>query len=125
MHPITYVALATGLLSAGCSSSPSVALTIVIVGDGTVTASPGGACSGPKTCPVITVSQSKNVVLSGAPANGWVAQSWELDVGGATVALAVDPDGTVTVNGSKGSEATVTVTFVTIGSQSADGGKKD
>jgi len=29
------------------------------------------------------------------------------------------------VNGSKGSEATVTVTFVTIGSQSADGGKKD
>jgi len=27
------------------------------------------------------------------------------------------------VNGSKGSEATVTVTFVTIGSQSADGGK--
>ena len=116
------LAVVAALLGAGCGSSPNFALTIVIDGNGVITAAPGGTCTGPKTCPVINVSPSTNIVLSGSPATGWVNQSWVLDVDGATVTLPVQANGTVTVNGNKGSEATVTVTFVPIGSGSNDGG---
>jgi hypothetical protein len=115
-------AFAFGLLSTGCGSSSSFGLTITIVGDGTVTAAPGGPCTGPETCPVIEVSPSVDIVLEGAPAPGWVAESWELDVDGATVTLPVDRNGTVTLSGNKGSQATVTVTFVPVGSGPTDGG---
>lgn len=122
MQRIWFTAFAVGLLSAGCGSSSSFALTITIVGDGTVTAAPGGSCTGPATCPVIDVGPSTAVVLEGAPAAGWVATSWELDVDGATVTLPVDRSGTVTLSGNKGSQATVTVTFVLVGSGPTDGG---
>jgi hypothetical protein len=122
MRPVHLAVLAGLLGAAGCGSTPSFALTIVIDGDGTITAAPGGTCTGPKTCPVINVSPSTNILLSGSPATGWVNKSWVLDVDGATVTLPVDPNGTVTVNGNKGSSATVTVTFVTIGSETDAGG---
>jgi len=124
VHPITLLAVLAGLLGVGCGSNPKFALTISIQGDGTVDAAPGGSCTGPKTCPAITVDATTKIVLSGAPAVGWVAKTWVLDVDGANVTLPVDANGTVTVDGSKGSAATVTVTFVTLGGPT-DGGKTD
>jgi hypothetical protein len=117
-----FLAVAVAVAGVGCGSSSMVKITIVIQGSGSVSSSPGGVCAGPATCPAIEISPSQSVVMSAVAANGWIVDSWELTVDDIHLTLPVTANGTETLSGAAGSEATVTVTFVPIGSGPHDAG---